>query len=150
MARQGGGQRRAGEHAARRRGRDGPDASDWLTYAYLIAGVLVMFGPVAWLGPRTGEVLVRLAREGVKQVVVCPIAFVSDHVETLYEIRMLFAEEAKAAGITHYVAADGLNDHPAFVDALAKAGCAPAEAASYRMIGFRSLNSWFRSRESRA
>ena len=56
---------------------------------------------------------------GVKQVVVCPIAFVSDHVETLYEIRMLFAEEAKAAGITHYVAADGLNDHPAFVDALA-------------------------------
>ena len=77
-------------------------------------------GPVAWLGPATGEVLVRLAREGVKQVVVCPIAFVSDHVETLYEIRMLFAEEAKAAGITHYVAADGLNDHPAFVDALAE------------------------------
>jgi len=76
-------------------------------------------GPVAWLGPATGEVLADLAREGVKQVVVCPIAFVSDHVETLYEIRMLFAEEARAAGITHYVAADGLNDHPAFVDALA-------------------------------
>ncbi|MHB8798733.1 MAG: ferrochelatase [Thermoanaerobaculia bacterium] len=76
-------------------------------------------GPVAWLGPATGDVLRQLAREGVKQVVVCPIAFVSDHVETLYEIRMLFAEEAKAAGITHYVAADGLNDHPAFVDALA-------------------------------
>ncbi len=76
-------------------------------------------GPVAWLGPSTGEVLAGLAREGVKQVVVCPIAFVSDHVETLYEIQMLFAEEARAAGITHYVAADGLNDHPAFVDALA-------------------------------
>ncbi len=76
-------------------------------------------GPVAWLGPSTGDVLVSLAKEGVKQVVVCPIAFVSDHVETLYEIRMLFAEEAKAAGIEQYVAADGLNDHPDFIGALA-------------------------------
>lgn len=76
-------------------------------------------GPVAWLGPATGEVLAELAREGVKQVVVCPVAFVSDHVETLYEIRMLFADEAKALGIRNYVAADGLNDHPAFIEALA-------------------------------
>jgi ferrochelatase len=76
-------------------------------------------GPVAWLGPSTGEVLAAIAREGVKQVVVCPVAFVSDHVETLYEIRMLFADQAKALGIPHYVAADGLNDHPAFIEALA-------------------------------
>ena len=76
-------------------------------------------GPVAWLGPSTGEVLAELAREGAKQVVVCPVAFVSDHVETLYEIRMLFADEARALGIPHYVAADGLNDHPAFIEALA-------------------------------
>lgn len=76
-------------------------------------------GPVAWLGPATGDVLAGLGREGVKQVVVCPVAFVSDHVETLYEIRMLFAEEARAAGIEHYVAADGLNDHPDFIAALA-------------------------------
>lgn len=55
----------------------------------------------------------------MKQVVVCPVAFVSDHVETLYEIRMLFADQAKALGIPHYVAADGLNDHPAFIAALA-------------------------------
>ncbi len=34
---------------SRRRGRRGPDATDWLTYAYLVVGVLVMFGPVAWL-----------------------------------------------------------------------------------------------------
>jgi len=76
-------------------------------------------GPVAWLGPSTNAVLADLAREGVKQVVVCPVAFVSDHVETLYEIRMLFADEAKALGIEHYVAADGLNDHPDFIEALA-------------------------------
>jgi len=76
-------------------------------------------GPIAWLGPSTTDVLASLAREGVKQVVVCPVAFVSDHVETLYEIRMLFADAARELGIPHYVAADGLNDHPAFVEALA-------------------------------
>ena len=76
-------------------------------------------GPVEWLGPSTPEVIAELAREGVKQVVVVPIAFVSDHVETLYEIRMLFAEEAKRLGIPHFVAAEGLNDHPAFIRALA-------------------------------
>ena len=54
-------------------------------------------GPVAWLGPSTTEVLAELAREGAKQVLVCPVAFVSDHVETLYEIRMLFADEATRA-----------------------------------------------------
>ncbi len=76
-------------------------------------------GPVAWLGPSTPEVLADLAREGVKQVVVVPVAFVSDHVETLYEIRILFAGEAARLGIPHYAAAEGLNDHPAFVRALA-------------------------------
>lgn len=76
-------------------------------------------GPVAWLGPSTNEVLADLAREGAKQVLVCPVAFVSDHVETLYEIRMLFAEEARALGIPTYAAVDGLNDHPAFIEALA-------------------------------
>ena len=60
-----------------------------------------------------------LAQEGVKQVVVVPVAFVSDHVETLYEIRLLFAEEAARLGIPHYAVAEGLNDHPAFIRALA-------------------------------
>ena len=76
-------------------------------------------GPIAWLGPSTNEVLAELAREGAKQVLVCPVAFVSDHVETLYEIRMLFADEARALGIPVYAAVDGLNDHPSFIEALA-------------------------------
>jgi ferrochelatase len=76
-------------------------------------------GPVAWLGPSTSEVLARLAKEGVTQVVVVPVAFVSDHVETLYEIRLLFAGEAARLGIPHYAVAEGLNDHPAFIRALA-------------------------------
>lgn len=76
-------------------------------------------GPVEWLGPSTPDVLAALAKEGVAQVLVVPVAFVSDHVETLYEIRLLFAEEAARLGIPHYAVAEGLNDHPAFVRALA-------------------------------
>ncbi len=76
-------------------------------------------GPVEWLGPSTTDVLAALAKEGAQQVLVVPVAFVSDHVETLYEIRILFAEEAARLGIPHYAVAEGLNDHPAFVRALA-------------------------------
>jgi len=76
-------------------------------------------GYMPWLTPSTPDVLKEIAAEREKQVLVVPIAFVSDHVETLYEIRMLFADVAKALGIPHYVAADGLNDHPAFIRGLA-------------------------------
>ncbi|HEX7579587.1 MAG TPA: ferrochelatase, partial [Thermoanaerobaculia bacterium] len=76
-------------------------------------------GTMPWLGPSTPDVLKELAAAGERQVLVVPVAFVSDHVETLYEIRMLFADEAKALGIPHYVAADGLNDHPDFIRGLA-------------------------------
>jgi ferrochelatase len=76
-------------------------------------------GPVAWLSPSTGEVLQKLAAEGVRQVVVVPVAFVSDHVETLYECRILYGEEAARLGIPHYVVAEGLNDHPEFIRSLA-------------------------------
>jgi len=76
-------------------------------------------GPVAWLGPATPDVLKEIAAEGIRQVVVVPVAFVSDHVETLYECRLLFGGEAARLGIPHYVVTDGLNDHPDFVRALA-------------------------------
>jgi ferrochelatase len=49
-----------------------------------------------------------------------PLSFVSDHIETLYEVDMLFAESARAAGITGYHRADALNTHPKFIDALGR------------------------------
>jgi protoporphyrin/coproporphyrin ferrochelatase len=76
-------------------------------------------GPVEWLGPSTPEVLADLAEKGEKQVLVVPIAFVSDHVETLYEIRLLFGGVAARLGIPHYAVAEGLNDHPEFIRGLA-------------------------------
>ncbi len=76
-------------------------------------------GPVRWVGPDTAEVLRDLGREGVREVLVVPAAFVSDHIETLYEIDLLFAEDARAAGIADFRRAPSLNDSPTFAAALA-------------------------------
>jgi ferrochelatase len=55
----------------------------------------------------------------VKDVLVLPISFVSDHIETLYEIDMLYADQARALGITNFRRVESLNDFPPFLDALA-------------------------------
>ena len=76
-------------------------------------------GPVKWIGPGTEEVLVELGEEGVEDVVIVPLSFVSDHIETLYEVDMLFADAARAAGITGYHRPPALNTRPLFIKALA-------------------------------
>jgi ferrochelatase len=76
-------------------------------------------GPVKWLGPGTEEVIEELGRDGVKDLLIVPLSFVSDHIETLYEVDLLFAETAKAAGITGYHRPAALNTHPLFIEALA-------------------------------
>jgi protoporphyrin/coproporphyrin ferrochelatase len=76
-------------------------------------------GPVKWLGPGTEEVLEELGREGVKNVLVVPLSFVSDHIETLYEVDLLFGDAARKAGITGYYRPEALNTSPLFIDALA-------------------------------
>jgi ferrochelatase len=75
-------------------------------------------GPVAWLGPPTIEEIRALGRRGQKQVLAVPIAFVTDHVETLYEIDQLFGDEARKAGIAAFRRTPGLNSHPTFLRAL--------------------------------
>jgi ferrochelatase len=77
-------------------------------------------GPVKWTGPGTDEVLDDLGREGTREVLVVPLSFVSDHIETLYEVDMLFAERARKAGIAHYRRTEALNTHPLFIEALAR------------------------------
>ena len=77
-------------------------------------------GPVRWLGPGTDEMLAELGRSGVKDVVVVPLSFVSDHIETLYELDILFAETARNAGIVGYYRTPALNAHPLFISALAE------------------------------
>ena len=77
-------------------------------------------GPVRWLGPRTEQVVRSLGAHGQKHVLVVPIAFTSDHIETLSELDREYGEVAHQAGITHYRRAPALNDRPRFLDALAE------------------------------
>jgi ferrochelatase len=56
-------------------------------------------GPVKWLGPSTEEAIVHLSKGGCKNLFVVPISFVSDHIETLYEIDILYKEFARKHGI---------------------------------------------------
>jgi protoporphyrin/coproporphyrin ferrochelatase len=77
-------------------------------------------GPVRWLGPSTEQVLRRLGGRGHKHVLVVPIAFTSDHIETLSELDREYGEVAHQAGIQHYKRAPALNDRPLFLDGLAQ------------------------------
>ena len=57
-------------------------------------------GPSAWMGMQTSEALKGLARLGKKQVVLVPVAFTSDHIETLYELDLEYAKEAREVSIS--------------------------------------------------
>lgn len=76
-------------------------------------------GPVKWIGPGTEETIRRLAAEGHDALLVWPIAFLSDHIETTYECGMLFRDAAREAGITEYRVVPAFNDHPALARVLA-------------------------------
>ena len=71
-------------------------------------------GKLPWLKPYLDDELKRLARDGVESVVVVPISFVSDHIETLFELDQLYAEVARKHGIKHYYRARCFNDNPEF------------------------------------
>ncbi len=76
-------------------------------------------GPVEWLQPYTEEAIEKLAAQGVKQLVVVPISFVSEHIETLEEIDIEYREIAEAAGITTFARVPAPDTDPLFVQALA-------------------------------
>jgi protoporphyrin/coproporphyrin ferrochelatase len=74
-------------------------------------------GPVEWLGPSTPDLLRRLAAQGVKSVLVVPLSFVSDHIETLYEIDMEYRALAEGLAM-EFACIQGLNTEPTFIAAL--------------------------------
>lgn len=77
-------------------------------------------GPMKWLGPSTVEALERAAKDGVGAVVV-PIAFVSEHVETLVELDIEYGELAHKVGVKPYLRVPAVGVTPVFIDTLAKA-----------------------------
>jgi len=76
-------------------------------------------GPVKWLKPDTDTVVRDLGASGTKALVVVPVSFVSDHIETLYEIEMLYGGMAREAGIEEYVRVPALNTDALFIAAMA-------------------------------
>ncbi len=74
-------------------------------------------GPVKWLGPSTDETIRELAARGVKNLLVVPISFVSDHIETLYEIDILYKGLAEELGM-RLIRAESLNTNPLLIKAL--------------------------------
>lgn len=76
-------------------------------------------GPVEWLKPYTDEAIQELAEKGVKELVVVPISFVSEHIETLEEIDQEYREVAEEAGIEIFSRVPALDTDPTFIQALA-------------------------------
>ena len=117
-------------------------------------------GPSAWMGMQTNDAIKGLARLGKKQVVLVPIAFTSDHIETLYELDLEYVKEAKEVwavicfrrqsysdvnkrisfqhGIDAQRAAS-LNDSPVFIRALADIAAKHLKDYSTGAIGHTSV-----------
>lgn len=94
-------------------------------------------GPQKWLTPSTPKVIEELADAGTKHMLAVPIAFVSDHLETLFEIGKEFRHLASQKGVEQFEVTEGLNDSAKFAEALAelvfqKIGHAEARVASDR------------------
>jgi ferrochelatase len=85
--------------------------------------------PEPWLGPDIRDEVRRLAAEGeTDAVVVCPIGFVADHLEVLYDLDIELAAVAASVGLA-YARTSSLNDDPAFIAALADVVTAADQAA---------------------
>lgn len=75
-------------------------------------------GPLKWLQPYTEQAIREKGNRGTRQMLVYPIAFVSDHIETLFELGVTYADLAKQVGIAEYRVVPALNDHPLLIRAL--------------------------------
>ena len=84
-------------------------------------------GPQKWLTPSTPATIDELAKNGSKMMLLVPIAFASDHLETLFEVGIEFRHEAEHKGVEQFEVTEGLNYSPKFIDALAQLAIQKAE-----------------------
>uniref|UniRef100_A0AAY5ENS7 Ferrochelatase n=1 Tax=Electrophorus electricus TaxID=8005 RepID=A0AAY5ENS7_ELEEL len=77
-------------------------------------------GPMPWLGPQTDEVIKGLCHRGKKNLLLVPIAFTSDHIETLHELDIEYSKIlGEECGVENIRRAESLNGNPLFFKALA-------------------------------
>jgi len=74
--------------------------------------------PEPWLGPDVAAVIDELHAQGHRHLLMAPIGFISDHMETLYDVDVMYREQCRSKGI-HLERAESLNASPAFIEALA-------------------------------
>jgi ferrochelatase len=77
-------------------------------------------GPVKWMEPETVNEIDRLAASGSPGILIVPVSFVSDHIETLQEIDYEYRMHAEKVGVPRFERAPSLNDHTDFIQALAE------------------------------
>jgi len=78
-------------------------------------------GPMPWLGVQTDEAIEGLAKNGYKNILLIPIAFTSDHIETLYELDLEYIGElSEKCDLDNIHRAESLNDSPIFIKAMAE------------------------------
>ena len=75
-------------------------------------------GPAKWLEPPLTETIERLGHEGVKEMLVVPLSFVTEHIETLHEINIEAREEAEKLGVQKFRMMPAVGDSPLFIAAL--------------------------------
>jgi protoporphyrin/coproporphyrin ferrochelatase len=100
-------------------------------------------GPLRWIGPATDAEIRRAGAEGMG-VVVAPIAFVSEHSETLVELDIEYAALAEKAGVAHYLRAQTVGVRPGFIEGLADLvmeSTGRVCPASFARCGFREVHS---------
>jgi ferrochelatase len=73
-----------------------------------------------WLEPSTDKMIEELSSSGKKHLLIIPISFVSDHVETLFELDIEYRHVADACSIENYIVMKGLNDSQLFIEALSE------------------------------
>lgn len=95
-------------------------------FAYQSAAI----STIPWLGPDAGEVIERFASEGNKHILLCPIGFVCEHVEILYDIDIVYQNLAKSLGV-HLERIEMLNTAPEMIAGLAGLVREKAEEAGW-------------------
>ncbi len=75
-------------------------------------------GPIAWTQPYLDDTILDFGKGGGRSLLICPVAFVSDHLETLHEIDIEGRELAQSVGIRHFARTEALNAAPDFLGCL--------------------------------
>jgi ferrochelatase len=94
-------------------------------------------GPTKWLQPPLTATMERLGTEGVKEMLVVPISFVTEHIETLHEINIEAREDAKKFGVEVFRMMPAVGDSPLFIAAL--------KDLVLRAVGAEEERSWMPS-----